>query len=91
MALWMEEGSCPTTEQERADLDAIAALKESAAIELKVATEYHPVLSLPYSSGESTQMGIWRGNKDRADNRLHLLSIQGTRQPVCEDGQEALR
>ncbi|CAA7390583.1 unnamed protein product [Spirodela intermedia] len=35
MALWMEEGSCPTTEQERADLDAIAALKESAAIELK--------------------------------------------------------
>ncbi|KAJ7977154.1 tetratricopeptide repeat protein 4-like [Quillaja saponaria] len=35
MALWMETGSEPSTEKERADLDAIAALKESAAIELK--------------------------------------------------------
>ncbi|MQL81336.1 hypothetical protein Taro_013784 [Colocasia esculenta] len=35
MALWMEAGSEPVTEKERADLDAIAALKESAAVELK--------------------------------------------------------
>ncbi|KAL5996823.1 hypothetical protein ACLOJK_007745 [Asimina triloba] len=35
MALWMEECSEPMTDSERADLDAIAALKESAAIELK--------------------------------------------------------
>ncbi|KAL5859962.1 hypothetical protein ACOSQ3_001257 [Xanthoceras sorbifolium] len=35
MALWMEKGSEPTTESEIADLEAIAALKESAAIELK--------------------------------------------------------
>ena len=36
MALWMESGSEPLTETEKADLDAINALKESAAIELKV-------------------------------------------------------
>lgn len=36
MALWMEPGSEPTTEKELADLDAIQAIKESAAIELKV-------------------------------------------------------
>lgn len=36
MALWMETGSEPMTESEKADLDAIAALKESAAFELKV-------------------------------------------------------
>ncbi|KAF4378180.1 hypothetical protein F8388_009030 [Cannabis sativa] len=35
MALWMEPGSEPLTETEKADLDAIAALKESSAIELK--------------------------------------------------------
>lgn len=36
MALWMEAGSEPKTESEIADLDAITALKESAALELKV-------------------------------------------------------
>lgn len=36
MALWMDAGSEPKTESEIADLEAIAALKESAAIELKV-------------------------------------------------------
>ncbi|KVH94303.1 Tetratricopeptide-like helical [Cynara cardunculus var. scolymus] len=35
MALLMEKGAEPQTEKELADLDAIAALKESAAIELK--------------------------------------------------------
>lgn len=37
MALWMEAGSEPKTDSEVADLEAISALKESAAIELKVA------------------------------------------------------
>lgn len=36
MALWMEKGSEPLTETEKADLEAIAALKESAAFEFKV-------------------------------------------------------
>ncbi|CAJ2651553.1 tetratricopeptide repeat protein 4 homolog isoform X1 [Trifolium pratense] len=35
MALWMEKGSEPLTENEKADLEAIAAIKESAALELK--------------------------------------------------------
>lgn len=36
MALLMDAGSEPLTESEKADLDAIAAIKESTAIELKV-------------------------------------------------------
>ncbi|CAN8295691.1 unnamed protein product [Cochlearia groenlandica] len=35
MALWMDAGSEPITEDEKADLDAISAIKESAAIEFK--------------------------------------------------------
>ncbi|TYG93989.1 hypothetical protein ES288_A11G154000v1 [Gossypium darwinii] len=35
MALWMETGSEPKTETEIADLEAISALKESTALELK--------------------------------------------------------
>ncbi|KAK9082908.1 hypothetical protein Scep_029379 [Stephania cephalantha] len=35
MALWMEAGSEPKTEGEKADLAAIAAIKESAALDLK--------------------------------------------------------
>jgi hypothetical protein len=31
----METGSDPTTESEKADLEAIAAIKQSAALELK--------------------------------------------------------
>ncbi len=36
MALWLQPGEEPETAEERADLDAITALRESAAIELKV-------------------------------------------------------
>jgi len=36
MALLMEPGADPVTDSERADLDAIAAIKESAAFEFKV-------------------------------------------------------
>eukprot|EP00246_Nothoceros_aenigmaticus_P015022 TRINITY_DN6027_c0_g1_i1.p1 TRINITY_DN6027_c0_g1~~TRINITY_DN6027_c0_g1_i1.p1 ORF type:complete len:393 (-),score=63.74 TRINITY_DN6027_c0_g1_i1:269-1447(-) len=35
MALWMDPGQEPTTDAEKADLDAIAALRESAVLELK--------------------------------------------------------
>lgn len=36
MALFMDTASDPLTESERADIVAIAAIKESAAIEFKV-------------------------------------------------------
>jgi hypothetical protein len=36
MALWLQPEEEPETAKERADLDAIIALRESAAIELKV-------------------------------------------------------
>lgn len=40
MALWMEAGSEPKTDSEVADLEAISALKEAAAIELKVSLPF---------------------------------------------------
>lgn len=42
----MEKGSEPQTESERADLDAIAALKENTAIELKVFFLSHTIKAL---------------------------------------------
>ncbi len=52
MALWLQPGEEPETAEERADLDAIIALRESAAIELKVCSfdlihskKYFPLLS----------------------------------------------
>lgn len=36
MALLMEAGADPMTEKEKVDMDAIAALKESSALEFKV-------------------------------------------------------
>ena len=44
----MEKGSEPLTESEKADLDAIAALKESAAIELKVSFCRPSILFYPF-------------------------------------------
>ena len=46
MALWMEAGSEPKTESEVVDLEAISALKQSTAIELKVSL---PLACLIYS------------------------------------------
>lgn len=42
----MEKGSEPLTETEKADLDAIASLKESAAIELKVSLSFYVIVSI---------------------------------------------
>lgn len=36
MALWLDSGAEALTDKEKADLDAIAAIKESTAFELKV-------------------------------------------------------
>lgn len=41
MALWLEAGSEPETQMEADDLAAINAIKESAAIELKVLLYIH--------------------------------------------------
>ena len=41
MVLWMETGSEPTTQSEKDDLEAIEALKQSTALELKVSLSFH--------------------------------------------------
>lgn len=45
MALWMPAGAVPETEEEKADLDAISALRESAAVELKVCILKIPMIN----------------------------------------------
>lgn len=40
----MEKGSEPLTESEKADLEAITALKESAALELKVYNSWFTIV-----------------------------------------------
>lgn len=47
MALWMEAGADPMTDKEKADLDAIAALKQSSALELKVLPPLLLILFFP--------------------------------------------
>ncbi|RZR72623.1 hypothetical protein BHM03_00014996 [Ensete ventricosum] len=51
MALWMDAGSDPISESEKADLEAIAAIKEAAAVELKVSIKR---FLLPASFSKST-------------------------------------
>ena len=41
MVLWMETGLEPTTQSEKDDLEAIEALKQSTALELKVSLSLH--------------------------------------------------
>lgn len=48
MALWLEPGSEPETQMEADDLAAINAIKESAAIELKVLL-FSPVFLIIYN------------------------------------------
>ena len=49
MALWLEQGSSDEiTAEAQADLDAISAVKESAAIELKVSESIHPLCKFIY-------------------------------------------
>ncbi|CAM8976695.1 unnamed protein product [Rhodiola kirilowii] len=99
MALWMEAGSQPTSEKELADLDAIQAIKESAAIEFKEkGNEFVKKGKKHYSDAiESYTKAI--NQKALSDfetsvvyaNRAHVNLLLGNYRRALNDAQEAIK
>ncbi|XP_010522526.1 PREDICTED: tetratricopeptide repeat protein 4 homolog [Tarenaya hassleriana] len=99
MALWMEAGSEPTTESEKADLDAISALKESAALEFKekgnecvrkgkkhysdAADFYTKAINQNVLSDSETSILF--------SNRAHVNLLLGNYRRALTDAEEAIR
>ncbi|XP_030456179.2 uncharacterized protein LOC115677198 [Syzygium oleosum] len=98
MALWMEKGSQPQTEREAADLDAIAALKESAALELKEkGNEYVKLGKKHYSDAIDcyTRAINQKALSDSENsvlfaNRAHVNLLLGNYRRALTDAEEAI-
>ncbi|XLR35840.1 hypothetical protein S83_063740, partial [Arachis hypogaea] len=98
MALWMENGSEPLTEAEKADLEAIAAIKESAAIELKEkGNEYVKKGKKHYSEAIDcyTRAINQKALNDSESsvlfaNRAHVNLLLGNHRRALSDAQQAL-
>nr|XP_029147559.1 tetratricopeptide repeat protein 4 homolog isoform X3 [Arachis hypogaea] len=98
MALWMENGSEPLTEAEKADLEAIAAIKESAAIELKEkGNEYVKKGKKHYSEAIDcyTRAINQKALSDSESsvlfaNRAHVNLLLGNHRRALTDAQQAL-
>ncbi|GLT41481.1 hypothetical protein SLA2020_155410 [Shorea laevis] len=99
MALWMEEGSEPKTESELADLEAISALKESAALELKEkGNEYVKMGKKHYSDAIDcyTRAIDQKALNDHESsvlfaNRAHVNLLLGNYRRALTDAQDAIR
>ncbi|XP_039135056.1 tetratricopeptide repeat protein 4 homolog [Dioscorea cayenensis subsp. rotundata] len=99
MALWMEQGSEPVTESEQADLAAIAAIKESAAVELKEKGNKFVKLGKKHYSDAIdcytkalNQMAL--SDSEHAvlyANRAHVNLLLGNHRRALEDAQEAIK
>ncbi|RYR25215.1 hypothetical protein Ahy_B02g058870 isoform B [Arachis hypogaea] len=98
MALWMEKGTEPLTEAEKADLEAIAAIKESAAIELKEkGNEYVKKGKKHYSEAIDcyTRAINQKALSDSESsvlfaNRAHVNLLLGNHRRALSDAQQAL-
>ncbi|PKA59416.1 Serine/threonine-protein phosphatase 5 [Apostasia shenzhenica] len=98
MALWMDAGAEPVTCGEREDLDAIAALKESAAIELKEQGNSYLKLGKKYYSDAIdcytraiNQKAL--SNSDQSiiyANRAQVNLLLGNYRRALEDAEEAI-
>ncbi|KAL3531176.1 hypothetical protein ACH5RR_010498 [Cinchona calisaya] len=99
MALWMEAGSEPKTESEIVDLEAIAALKESAAIELKEnGNEYVKKGKKHYSDAIDcytraiNQMALSDADQSILySNRAHVNLLLGNYRRALQDAEEAIK
>ncbi|KAJ4728356.1 tetratricopeptide repeat protein 4-like [Melia azedarach] len=97
MALWMDAGSEPKTESEIADLEAIAALKESAAIELK-GNDYVKKGKKHYSDAIDcyTRAINHKALSDSENsilyaNRAHVNLLLGNYRRALTDAEEAIK
>ncbi|XP_028765591.1 tetratricopeptide repeat protein 4 homolog isoform X1 [Neltuma alba] len=99
MALWMEKGSEPLTEREKADLDAIAALKESAAIELKEKGNQYVKMGKKhysdaidcYTRAINQQVLSDSENSVLLANRAHVNLLLGNYRRALTDAEEAIK
>ncbi|KAH9624348.1 hypothetical protein KSS87_012411 [Heliosperma pusillum] len=99
MALWLEAGSEPETEKERADLDAIFALKHSSAIELKEkGNEYVNKGKKHYTDAIDCYTRAINQNALSEDetslifsNRAHVNLLLGNNRRALEDANQAIK
>ncbi|XVE78014.1 hypothetical protein DITRI_Ditri13aG0110100 [Diplodiscus trichospermus] len=99
MALWMEAGSEPKTESEIADLEAISALKESAALELKEkgnelvkkGKKYYPEAIDCYSRAINQKVLNDQDISVLFSNRAHVNLLLGNYRRALTDSQEAIK
>ncbi|KAL0355043.1 UNVERIFIED_CONTAM: Tetratricopeptide repeat protein 4 [Sesamum radiatum] len=99
MALWMEAGSEPKTNEEIVDLEAIAALKESAALELKEkGNEYVKMGKKHYSDAIDcytraiNQKALSNSESSILySNRAHVNLLLGNFRRALQDAEEAIK
>ncbi|VVA89903.1 unnamed protein product [Arabis nemorensis] len=99
MALWMDAGSEPMTESEKADLEAISALKESAAIEFKEqGNECVRKGKKHYSEAvefytKAINQGVLSDSETSVlfSNRSHVNLLLGNYRRALTDAEEAIR
>ncbi|KAK9726456.1 hypothetical protein RND81_05G216500 [Saponaria officinalis] len=99
MALWLDAGAEPLTEKEKADLDAISALKESTAIELKEkGNEYVKMGKKHYRDAiDCYTRSINQKALGEAEtsilysNRAHVNLLLGNNRRALEDADEAIK
>lgn len=99
MALLMEKGSEPQTDSEIADLEAITALKESAAIELKVkGNEYVKMGKKHYSDAldcytRAINQKVLSDSENSIlfSNRAHVNLLLGNLRRALVDAEEAIK
>ncbi|XP_052171096.1 uncharacterized protein LOC127787207 [Diospyros lotus] len=99
MALWMEKGSEPETEKEKADLEAINALKQSAAIELKEkGNEYVKLGKKHYSDAidcytRAINQKVLSDSENSIlfANRAHVNLLLGNYRRALRDAEEAIK
>ncbi|OMO52188.1 Tetratricopeptide TPR-1 [Corchorus olitorius] len=99
MALWMDAGSEPKTESEIADLQAISAIKESAALELKEKGnelvkkgKKHYIEAIDCYSRAINQNVL--NNQDTSllfSNRAHVNLLLGNFRRALSDSQDAIK
>ncbi|XP_043703489.1 tetratricopeptide repeat protein 4 homolog isoform X2 [Telopea speciosissima] len=99
MALWMESGSKPITDSESADIDAITALKESAALELK--EEGNRYVKMGKNHYSAAMDCYTRAIKQKVlndtessilyANRAHVNLLLGNYRRALEDAEEAIK
>ncbi|KHG10987.1 ttc4 [Gossypium arboreum] len=99
MALWMETGSEPKTETEIADLEAISALKESTALELKEkgnelvkkGKKHYPEAIHCYSRAINQKALNDHDTSVLFSNRAHVNLLLGNYRRALSDSQDAIK